>query len=114
MQGMEMARANRHFIPGCIWHITRRCLVYIDLNTVRAGVVNHPAEWAFGGYHEIQGNRGRNRLLDLEVLSGVAETGYLESLARCHREWIEEALSFEGRQQEATRGVVDEESGGRQ
>jgi REP element-mobilizing transposase RayT len=22
-----------------------RCLVYIDLNIVRAGVVNHPAEW---------------------------------------------------------------------
>ena len=20
-----MARANRHFIPGCIWHITHRC-----------------------------------------------------------------------------------------
>jgi len=20
-----MARANRHHLPGCIWHITRRC-----------------------------------------------------------------------------------------
>ena len=20
-----MARANRHFLPGCIWHITHRC-----------------------------------------------------------------------------------------
>jgi putative transposase len=20
-----MARANRHYIPGCIWHITHRC-----------------------------------------------------------------------------------------
>ena len=32
-----------------------RCLVYIDLNMVRAGVVKHPAEWEAGGYHEIQG-----------------------------------------------------------
>ncbi|MCK4837820.1 MAG: transposase [Desulfobulbaceae bacterium] len=29
-----------------------RCLVYIDLNMVRAGVVSHPSEWAFGGYKE--------------------------------------------------------------
>ena len=20
-----MARANRHYIPGCVWHITHRC-----------------------------------------------------------------------------------------
>lgn len=45
----------------------RRCLVYIDLNMVRAGAVTHPAEWAFGGYHEIQGNRRRNLLLALDV-----------------------------------------------
>lgn len=32
-----------------------RCLCYIDLNMVRAGVVEHPQDWLFGGYHEIQG-----------------------------------------------------------
>ena len=26
-----------------------RCLVYIDLNMVRAGVVDHPSEWPYGG-----------------------------------------------------------------
>ena len=31
-----------------------RCLVYIDLNMVRAGVVSHPVEWAHSGYPEIQ------------------------------------------------------------
>ena len=30
------------------------CLVYIDLNMVRAGVVDHPAHWVNGGYREIQ------------------------------------------------------------
>lgn len=75
----------------------RRCLVYIDLNMVRTGVVDHPAEWAFGGYHEIQGNRRRNRLLALDVLAEVAEVDSPEALAGCHREWIEEALRSEGR-----------------
>ena len=31
-----------------------RCLTYIDLNMIRAGVVRHPCEWMFGGYNEIQ------------------------------------------------------------
>jgi putative transposase len=65
---------------------------------VRAGVVDHPAEWAFGGYHEIQGNRRRNRLLALDVLAEVAEADNPESLARGHREWIGEALRAEGSQ----------------
>jgi REP-associated tyrosine transposase len=28
------------------------CLFYIDLNMVRAGVVEHPSEWAYGSYNE--------------------------------------------------------------
>ena len=31
-----------------------RCLVYVDLNLVRAGAVEHPSEWKWSGYHEIQ------------------------------------------------------------
>ena len=31
-----------------------RGIVYIDLNMVRAGVVNHPAQWLHSGYREIQ------------------------------------------------------------
>ena len=31
-----------------------KCLVYIDLNIVRAGVVEHPSKWSFCGYNEIQ------------------------------------------------------------
>jgi putative transposase len=79
----------------------RRCLVYIDLNMVRAGVVRHPEEWAFGGYHEIQGNRRRNTLLALDTLAEVVEAETPEELARAHREWVEEALSSETRQRDA-------------
>jgi REP element-mobilizing transposase RayT len=36
-----------------------RCLVYIDLNMVRAGVVTHPSEWPFSGHGGIQEPRQR-------------------------------------------------------
>ena len=31
-----------------------RCMVYIDLNMVRDGVVNHPEKWKDSGFNEIQ------------------------------------------------------------
>jgi len=36
-----------------------RCIVYMGLNMVRAGVVSHPSEWGFGGYGEIRAPRER-------------------------------------------------------
>ena len=41
-----------------------RCLVYIDLNMVRAGVVDHPAWWLFSGYNEIQKPGRKNVLIN--------------------------------------------------
>ena len=38
-----------------------RCLVYVDLNMVRAGVVDHPSKWKWSGYHEIQKPKIRYR-----------------------------------------------------
>ena len=43
-----------------------RCMVYIDTNMVRAGVVSHPSEWSFSGYNEIQEPRRKNVLIDYE------------------------------------------------
>lgn len=40
----------------------RQCLVYIDMNMVRAGVVSHPSEWKFCGYNEIQKPKQRYSL----------------------------------------------------
>jgi len=45
-----------------------KCLVYIDLNIVRTGVVNHPSEWPFCGYNEIQRPKRKNVLIDYEKL----------------------------------------------
>ncbi len=36
-----------------------RCVVYVDLNMVRAGAVSHPRDWRWCGYHELSGSRRR-------------------------------------------------------
>jgi len=45
-----------------------QCLCYIELNMVRCGVVEHPRDWAWVGYHEIMGSRRRYRLVDVDRL----------------------------------------------
>ncbi|MFO7557545.1 MAG: transposase [Desulfobacterales bacterium] len=45
-----------------------QCLVYIDLNMVRAGVVKHPSEWTCCGYSEIQNPRRKNILINYKRL----------------------------------------------
>jgi putative transposase len=46
-----------------------RCLVYIDLNMVRTGIVSHPSEWPFSGYHEIQFHQHTGGLIAVETSS---------------------------------------------
>ena len=43
-----------------------RCMTYIELNMVRAGVVAHPKEWRWCSYQEWTGQRSRYRLVDLD------------------------------------------------
>jgi putative transposase len=74
-----------------------RCLVYIDLNMVRAGVVAHPAHWEVGGYHEIQEERLRYRVVDRRALADALGIELVQ-LAEAHREWVEAALQSEARQ----------------
>jgi putative transposase len=45
-----------------------RCLCYVELNMVRCGVVKHPRDWRWVGYHEIMGVRQRYRVLDVDRL----------------------------------------------
>ena len=44
------------------------CMVYIDLNMVRARAVRHPQEWEWCGYQELVGSRKRFRIIDQELL----------------------------------------------
>ena len=70
----------------------QRCLLYVDFNMVRAGVVKHPQEWAHGGYHEIQGRKRRNTIINLPALMDALEIDSVEALRAVHRDWIAEAL----------------------
>lgn len=70
-----------------------RCLVYIDLNMVRAGAVPHPAAWAHGGYHEIQTPPGRYRIIDRAALADALGLENDAQLATVHRRWIDDAIA---------------------
>ena len=48
-----------------------RCMAYIDLNMVRAGVVKHPADWGICGYREIQNKPARYGVIDQSALMGL-------------------------------------------
>lgn len=69
-----------------------RCLVYIDLNMVRAGVVRHPAEWVHGGYLEIQNPPKRYKVIDMESLCTSCGFSNVVDFKRAHRRWVEAAL----------------------
>jgi hypothetical protein len=69
-----------------------QCLVYVDLNMVRAGVVEHPSEWPHGGYNEIQAPPQRYAIIDREALKELLAFRSDADLASAHRDWIEEAL----------------------
>jgi putative transposase len=39
------------------------CMAHIDLNMVRAGLVEHPSQYSFGGYHKIENPNQNSELL---------------------------------------------------
>ena len=70
-----------------------RCLIYIELNMVRTGVVSHPEDWAWCSYRELMGQRRRYRLIDRSHFFEV--TGRdpdLESFREDYRCAIEERI----------------------
>jgi putative transposase len=68
-----------------------RCLFYIDLNMVRAGVVSHPTEWKHGGHHELAGTRQRYRLLNLGRL--LRCLGHMDEDPEAFRAWYVDTLT---------------------
>ncbi len=68
------------------------CMAYIDLNMVRAGVVNHPENWGHSGYNEIQQPPKRYRLIDQSTLATLCAVSNTQALQNTHRNWIQDAL----------------------
>ena len=68
---------------------------------VRAGVVQHPGEWVYGGYREIQNPKQRYTLIDrqkLATLLGIKDT---DQLSEYHLKWVEEILKNGSNQRDA-------------
>jgi hypothetical protein len=71
-----------------------RCLVYIDLNMVRAGVVQHPEQWPFSGYNEICWPPKRYGLIDQNVLAEKCGCNHsLGGFRENYRRWVEAVLA---------------------
>ena len=70
-----------------------RCMVYLDLNMVRAGVVAHPSDWLHAGYNEIQSLPERYRCIDVPALTAVLGFSDSDSLRNGLREWVDLALA---------------------
>ncbi len=73
------------------------CMRYIDLNMVRAGVVDHPADWPWCGYQEIIGLRQRYRILNLEELSRLGRVIAPDVFAAWYRTELDQTLATSNR-----------------
>lgn len=69
-----------------------QCIVYIDLNLVRAGCVSHPSEWYFSGYREIQKPRRKCALIAYERLKELAGFDTYDEFRAAHSDWVDESL----------------------
>ena len=69
-----------------------RCLVYIDMNMVRAGAVSHPSDWLWSGYREIQQPPKRKGIVDLELLKSLWGLKSVADFQCMHHAWVESAL----------------------
>ena len=77
-----------------------RCVLYIDVNMVRAGLVSHPDQGSACGYQEIQDPPKRYGIIDLPVLMDLLGFSDLWQLQRTHAQWVEEALQADLQQRE--------------
>jgi len=59
---------------------------------VRAGVVNHPSDWEFSGYNEIQNPRRKCALIAYYRLRSLLNFATYEGFVASHRQWVDQAL----------------------
>ena len=69
-----------------------RCLVYIDLNMVRAGVVSQAEQWPESGYRELQSPPQRYRIVDESKLMALLAIPDREQFRQTRCRWLDAAL----------------------
>lgn len=84
-----------------------RCCAYIDLNMVCAGVVDHPSQWPYSGYSEIQRPRRKNVLIDYEKFMELLGTDNYDKVRQNHQGWAVDFLgNSPGRDDKWTRSIA--------
>jgi REP element-mobilizing transposase RayT len=73
-----------------------RCMLYIDFNMVRAGVVGHPSFWPYGGYQEIVAPPKRYARVDHGMLIDLLGMHGLDELSAWYRACVDEELRRAG------------------
>jgi putative transposase len=70
----------------------QHCMVYIHMNMVRAGMVDHPIKWEESGYYEIANPKQRYSIIDYKTLLDVLGFDSIGQLQRVQAELVQEAL----------------------
>jgi putative transposase len=90
----------RHQRKGAFWedryHATAvagtkhllKCMVYIDMNPVRAGLVAHPSEWYFSAYNESRQTGKRYTIIARRHLMALMGFASWQELCAANRNWI--------------------------
>jgi putative transposase len=73
----------------------QNCMLYIDLNMVRARAVNHPRFWPWCGYAELTGARTRYRMIDLQRVVQLRDDSNLCEFRRTYPEQVQVAIDEE-------------------
>ena len=73
-------------------------MVYIDLNMPRKGMINHPSQWKWSVYNEIQKPMRKNILIDYEAAREQAGFESFDLFQSAHKKWIDDSLANYGGQ----------------
>ncbi|HNP34220.1 MAG TPA: transposase [Woeseiaceae bacterium] len=74
-----------------------RCITYIDLNMVRADVVDHPRDWRFSGYHELCNPPQRKSVVDVPVLCELYRVTSVQQLLAARDRAINGEIAYSSR-----------------
>ena len=69
-----------------------KCMIYIDMNMVRAGVVKHPSQWDECGFKEILTPRKRYGIINHDGLLNSLELNSMAELRERYPRWLDETL----------------------
>jgi putative transposase len=77
-----------------------RCIVYIDLNMLLAGLVSHPVEYRLSGYNEIQNSRKKKGIIDFDRQMDLLGFENYDDLKDAHYKWVDSAMQTDNSDKE--------------